>query len=293
MRDGHQNGNPRRGSHTLRARSARQAALHSARVGWGARRRGSHTLALWVLLAVVAAGGCGSSSSSAATDSGTDAPGGGDAGISVCPASDAGAPAGASDDFGPNAKAGASSSALGQLDIYEITSARALEWVDLYLRADLAGTRLTIAIYEAAARNAVFRKLTAVQVDVPPCVGWIGSGPLAIPLVAGRFYAIGFDPNQAVTAFLDSETNDLPVDGQFGRLIGSKTSTSVSIDTLDWGTPSDKSFTRQRLFTLPQAGGDGGSGDDADAGATGDAPNDRPGALDAAVGDGAVLDARG
>ena len=102
-----------------------------------------------------------------------------------------------------------------------------------------------------------------MQVDVPPCVGWVGTGPLGISLQVGRFYAIGFDPNQAVTTFVDSESNDLPIDGQFGRLIGSETSTSVSLDTLDWGMPSSKSFTRQRLYTSPRAADDGGV--DADA----------------------------
>jgi hypothetical protein len=257
----------------------------------GNRRRGAHTWALWALLAVAPGAACGSSPSGAASDAGADTLDG-DAGTPACPPSDAATPAGGvADDFGPNAKAASGASALGQLDIYEITTAHELEWVDLYLRADLGGTRLTIAIYEATARNAVFRKLTAVQIDVPSCVGWIGSGPLAVPLVAGRFYAIGFDPNQAVTAFVDSETNDLPVDGHFGRLIGSKTSTSVSVDTLDWGMPSDKSFTRQRLFTLPQAGSDdGGVGD---VGETSDAPSDRPGASDAPGIDGVIADAHG
>jgi hypothetical protein len=108
-----------------------------------------------------------------------------------------------------------------------------------------------------------FRRLTSVQVDVPPCVGWVGTGALGISLQVGRFYAIGFDPNQAVTTFVDSESNDLPIDGQFGRLIGSMTSTSVSLDTLDFGTPSSKSFTRQRLFTSPRAVDDAGTATDA------------------------------
>lgn len=216
--------------------------------------------------------GCSKSSSSHATDAGSD--GSGDAGLAVCTAvasagavadgdgaaSDASSgPTGVADDFGPNAKAGGAASALGQLDVYEVTTPRRLEWVDLYLRSDLGGTRLTISVYEAPARNMTFRRLATVQVDVSPCIGWVGTGSLGIPLQVGRFYAIGFDPNQAVSTFVDSESNDLPIDGQFGRLIGSETSTSVSLDTLDWGMPSNKSFTRQRLYTSPR---------DADGGVT-------------------------
>lgn len=219
--------------------------------------------------------GCSKSSSSSTADAGSD--GSLDAGIAACTAvalasgTDDGAaaldgssgPAGEADDFGPNAKAGSAASALGQLDVYEVTTPRRLEWVDLYLRTDLAGTRLTIAVYELPGRNMAFRRLTMVEVDVPPCVGWVGTGPLGIPLQVGRFYAIGFDPNQAVTTYVDSESNDLPIDGQFGRLIGSETSTSVSLDTLDWGMPSSKAFTRQRLYTSPRAADDGGGTTDA------------------------------
>jgi hypothetical protein len=211
------------------------------------------------------AAGC-SASAPAAADGASDAVD--DVGAPACPAPEAGTPAGVADDFGPNAKLVGTPSALGQLDVYEIVAPRRLEWVDLYLRADLAGTRVTISVYQALARGAVFSKLTDVQLDVPTCVGWIGSGPLGVPLEAGRFYAVGFDPNQAVSTFVDSESSDLPIDGELGRLIGSKTATSVSLDTLDWGTLATSSFTRQRLFTSPGAG-DGGATSQgaADAGA--------------------------
>ena len=241
--------------------------------------------------------GCSKSSSSSIADAGSD--GSLDAGIAACTAvalaggtNDGAAsldgssgPAGEADDFGPNAKVGSAASALGQLDVYEVTTPRRLEWVDLYLRTDLAGTRLTIAVYEAPGRNMAFRRLTMVEVDVPPCVGWVGTGPLGISLQVGRFYAIGFDPNQAVTTYVDSESNDLPIDGQFGRLIGSETSTSVSLDTLDWGMPSSKAFTRQRLYTSPRAADDGGAPDAP--------PADGGAAFDAGGADLGLFDARG
>jgi hypothetical protein len=239
-----------------------------------------------LLLALIPAWGCKSSQASSVADGGSDgAPT--DAGPASCQGSDAGPPLGIADDFGPNAKATGTSSALGQLDVYEVTTPRTLEWLDLYLRADLGGTRLTIAVYEAAARNAVFRRLTTVRLDLSPCTGWVGSGPLGVPLEPGRFYALGYDPNQAVTSFVDSEASNLPVDGQFGRLIGARTSTSVSLDTLDWGTLSVKDFTRQRLFTSPRAGSDGSAdvvNRDASGDLAGDAAGDRAAAADATGG---------
>ena len=234
-------------------------------------------LLVTIWLAVASVTGCKASKGGAATDGGDDGATVSDAGL-ACPLPEAGTPAGASDDFGPNAKPIATATALGQLNVYEVTTPRQLEWVDLYLRVDLDSTRLTIAVYEAAARNAIFHKLTDLQVEVPRCLGWVSSGPLSLRLEAGRFYAIGFDPNQTITTFVDSEASNLPVDGQFGRLIGSKTSTSVSVDTLDWGTPSARDFNRQRLFTSPRAGNDAGadagSGADADAALVTDAASD-------------------
>jgi hypothetical protein len=156
------------------------------------------------------------------------------------------------DEFGPNAPAAKSVSALGRVNIYEASSASTLERVDVYLRTVLEHSRLTIAIQEAPSRTGPFAKITAIQIDIATCEGWATSGPLAIPMVAGRFYAIGFDPNQIVTAFVNTEADSLPIDGAFGRLIGSKTATSVSVPTITWDKFTDKEYNRQRLVTSPR-----------------------------------------
>lgn len=217
------------------------------------------------------------------------------------------------DDFGPNAVAAKTNSALGRVNIYEITNGRTLERVEIYLGTPLPSSRLTIAIHEAPSPTAPFRKLTDVQVDLPSCIGWATSGPLSVPLVTGRFYAIGFDPNQTVQPFVDSEADDLPIDGHLGRLTGSKTATSVSLGTLTWDKVITTEFTRQRLSTSPRAEADGG-GASADAAAdasadaslppttdggmdtkpsdAADAPRDTPSSLDGPGPDGALaLDA--
>jgi hypothetical protein len=190
------------------------------------------------------------------------------------------------DDFGPNAAPAKMSSALGRVDIYEVTNPRLLERVDVYLGTPLPQSRLTIAVHEAASNTAPFRKLADVQVDVPSCLGWASSGPLAVPLVAGRYYAIGFDPNQAILPYLDAEADDIPVDGHLGRLIGSKTATSVSIATLTWDKVLTTEFTRQRLATSARLETDAG---------VGGAPTDASGldapSVDGANGDGGAKDA--
>jgi hypothetical protein len=178
----------------------------------------------------------------------------------LCPALEPGALADdagsgpTSDEFGPNAPATKTASSMGRVNIYEVASPALLERVDVFLRADLEQSRVTIAVQEATARTAAFRKLTDIQIDVGTCQGWASSGPLAIPLEAGRFYAIGLDPNQAVTAFISVDNETLPIDGAFGRLIGSKAATSVSVPTITWEKFTDKEYNRQRLLTSPRAG---------------------------------------
>jgi hypothetical protein len=171
------------------------------------------------------------------------------------------------DEFGHNAPAGKTASSLGRVNVYEIATAVVLERVDVYLRADMDATRVTIAIQEATTKTAMFRKLADVQMDFATCQGWATSGPLGIPLVAGRYYAIGFDPNQVVTPFVNTDGDSVPIDGAFGRLIGSRTATTVSTPTLTWDKFTDKEYNRQRLRTSPRepdplpppdAGADGG-----------------------------------
>lgn len=180
------------------------------------------------------------------TDTDTDA---------AAPENDGGVDGGVatSDEFGPNAPAAKTASSLGRVNIYEVATATLLERVDVYLQADLASTRVTIAIQEATSRTTAFRKLADVQMDVSVCQGWATSGPLAIPLVAGRFYAIGFDPNQGVLPFVSTDGDVVPIDGAFGRLIGSRTATSVSVTNLTWDKFTDKEYNRQRLRTSPRA----------------------------------------
>ncbi len=217
------------------------------------------------LVSLAAAGACSKDTGAAATDGAADAATDGRV-IVLCPevdadSLDAGSGAGddagsgiSTDEFGPNAPAIKTASSMGRVNIYEIASPHLLERIDVFLRADLERTRITIAIQEATTRTGAFRKLKDVQLDVGSCQGWATSGPLAIPLEAGRYYAIGLDPNQAITPFVSVDGETLPIDGAFGRLIGSKAATSVSVPTITWEKFTDKEYNRQRLLTSPRAG---------------------------------------
>ena len=242
-----------------------------------------HTNRLVLGLSLLAAAwatsaGCKKGAGSTPPDGAAD--GAMEAGAVVCPPVDGGPQGGEDggtvlgvDEFGPNAPAAKTVSSLGRVNIFEVTVPSTLERADIYLQADLPSTRVTIAVQEATSRTAAFSKVMDVQIDLGTCVGWASSGPLAIPLRVGHFYAIGFDPNQGVTPFVSSDGDSLPIDGMFGRLLGSRTATSVSVPTLTWDKFLDKEYNRQRIVTAPRAV-DGLDGTGADAGAeagTGDA----------------------
>jgi hypothetical protein len=260
---------------------------------------------IWVVAALCGlSAGCKKSSASLAEDGSSDAvvergpvlcselDGGTAADDGGAPAEvepDAGPPLATTvDEFGPNTAAAKVASSLGRVNLYEVTATTWLQRVEVYLRAGLAHTRLTLAIHEATGRDSAFKRIFEIQLDFPTCEGWASSGALAIPLEPGRFYAMGFDPNQVITPFVSADSDSIPIDGAFGRLVGSKTSTSVSINTLTWDKSSDKEFNRQRLTTAPRpTSGDASADAPTTGGGGGDGATD---ARDAAPPADAIID---
>lgn len=240
----------------------------------------------WMAVVVLASAtvGCKKSGGAAGGD-GSAADGGTEPAPVACapvdggPAGEDAATVAGTDEFGPNAPAVKPPSSLGRLNVFEVTTPALLERVDIHLRGELPHTRLTIAVHEATSRTTAFTKLTDVQLDMDICEGWVTSGPLSVPLKVGRFYAVGFDPNQVVTPFVSTDGDSLPIDGMFGRLLGSRTATSVSVPSLTWEKFVDKEYNRQRIVTSPRApdpvpdGGstDGGTNQGAGGGAGGGA----------------------
>jgi hypothetical protein len=164
------------------------------------------------------------------------------------------APASLRDEFGPNAVLSKTASPLARINVYEVSIESVLTNVEIYLNPPLPKTWVTITIAQSASKTMPFMRIETVMVPISNCPGYISPGALNIPLHAGSFYAIGFDPNQAVNYATATEVGSLPIDGAFGRLIGSRTDTSVSLPTLSWDKFSDKEYFRQRITTAPPSG---------------------------------------
>jgi len=242
------------------------AAHDSARSARLSRRRAAARRAFVAILCALAAGlltvGCSKASSSSSPDAADGASDGlEDGALPLCAdAAGAGGAGGTTvlseagvasdvDEFAPNAPVAKMVSSIGRVNIYTATAPRTLDRVDVYLGSALTGTRVTIAVQEAIAQGAAFQKVFDVQVEFGACQGWASTGPLAVPLIAGHFYAIGLDPNQPISAYVSTDANALPIDGAFGRLVSSKTTTSVSSAGLTWEKTSTAEFNRQRLAT--------------------------------------------
>jgi len=230
------------------------------------RRAAAGRRALVAIICALAAGlltvGCSKGSSSAPADASDGGDGPEDGALPLC-ADDGGAAADALalseagvasdvDEFAPNAPVAKMVSSIGRVNIYTATSPRTLDRVDVYLGSALTGTRVTIAVQEAVAQGAAFQKVFDVQLDFGACQGWASSGPISVPLIAGHSYAVGLDPNQPITAYVSTDMNALPIDGAFGRLVSSKTTSSVSSGGLTWDKVSTSEFNRQRLATSPR-----------------------------------------
>jgi hypothetical protein len=197
---------------------------------------------------VACKGGDGDSTPDAAVDAGVDALGACEIATKAYEKKKL-APEDLRDEFGPNAVASKTPSPLARINVYEVTTESVLTNVEIYLNPPLPKTWVTITVAESTSKMKPFARVESVMVPITNCPGYVNAGPLSIPLHAGSFYAIGFDPNQAVNYATATEVGSLPIDGAFGRLIGSRTDTSVSLPTLSWDKFSDKEYFRQRLTT--------------------------------------------
>ena len=157
---------------------------------------------------------------------------------------------GQTDEFGPNAETARTATALARVNIYEVTSPSVLTDVAVYLEAVAPNTQVTLAIHQAPDQETPFERVFSTTVQVGECPGFAASGPIAVPLTPGAFYAVGFDPNQSVRHASGNETGILPIDGRFGQLIGSKTTNTVT-GPLNWDKLSNRDYNRQRLTTQP------------------------------------------
>jgi len=137
------------------------------------------------------------------------------------------------------------------LDFFDVTTGRTLTEIDAQM-----SQRATVAIewrvLEATSRTGPYQLIFSKETEATGTTSTLnaGTGPIQVPLVAGRFYAIGVAlPAGSTYQLAQPAEKTLPMDLFFGRVTAAavvpSASSSVSVDY-----PTSGTFVMaQRLFT--------------------------------------------
>jgi hypothetical protein len=109
---------------------------------------------------------------------------------------------------------------------------------------------LTWHVYESLTQTGVYTSISNTTTTSTTGVGYQSSGALAVPLVAGRFYAIGVSwttPSLLFGYQQASATQAL----SFGALFGGGFYTPPPTGTISGSTAQTTAFVPQRLTTAP------------------------------------------
>ena len=112
-------------------------------------------------------------------------------------------------------------------DIYAVTESRTLREIEMYLYSTKIGQTIDWAVHESTSQNGayirVFSASTTSTTDQYRSV-YESTGPISVPLVVGRYYAIGVSlphtvaPTDTVKAWLKSSSSPKAV--SFGTMLG-------------------------------------------------------------------------
>jgi len=135
------------------------------------------------------------------------------------------------------------------VNIYSVRVPRTLSRIEQYM-SPTAATVLTWNVYEALTQTGTYTNISSSVTTSTTGTGYQASGTLAVPLVAGRFYAIGVSwttPNLLFGYQTATATQAL----SFGALLAGSFVTPVPTATSLTFTMSTGNFVPQRLTTAP------------------------------------------
>jgi hypothetical protein len=135
----------------------------------------------------------------------------------------------------------------GMLNIYSVTGNRTLAQIEQYMSISAALT-LTWHVYESTTATGTYTSISNTTTTSTTGAGYQSSGALMVPMVAGRYYAIGASWTGSVNYGLISGTASQAV--TFGSLISAIAPTPVPTTTISVGSPPGYYFP-QRLTTTP------------------------------------------
>jgi hypothetical protein len=145
--------------------------------------------------------------------------------------------------------AGGANIARGNL--FRVDSSRTLQQIEMFLGITLPAQNLTWSVYQHHSPTGAATLVWSSTVNTPAAgTAWYGSGPIAVPLVAGNWYSFGVGWTGPITYYWLAN-GPTPVsfgEWQSGRLFANPPPPSISF------TGTDIAQYHQRVTTVPLAG---------------------------------------
>jgi hypothetical protein len=135
----------------------------------------------------------------------------------------------------------------GMLNIYSVTGNRTLAQIEQYMSITAAMT-LTWHVYESLTPTGSYTSISQTTTTSTTGAAYQSSGALTVPLVAGRYYALGASWTGTLDYGFITGTASQAV--SFGSLISAIAPTPPPTTTLTVSTPPGYYFP-QRLTTTP------------------------------------------
>jgi hypothetical protein len=149
----------------------------------------------------------------------------------------------------PTLYSGSALSNYTMLNFYSVTASRNLSLIEQYM-SPASATMLTWYVFESVTQTGTYTSISNTTTTSTTGAGYQASGALAVPLVAGRFYAIGVSWTTPAVLFGYQTTTPTQV-VSFGSLVSAFfQSSAVTSSTISYMAPGS-SFVPQRLTTAP------------------------------------------
>ncbi|HKY36411.1 MAG TPA: hypothetical protein VJN18_10755 [Polyangiaceae bacterium] len=148
----------------------------------------------------------------------------------------------------PTLYSGGALANYAMLNFYSVTGSRNLALIEQYM-SPASATTLTWHVYESLTQTGTYTSISNTTTTSTTGTGYQASGALAVPLVAGRFYAIGVSWTTPALLFGYQTTTPTQV-VSFGSLISATVLTPPLAATIPYVQPSSY-FLPQRLTTAP------------------------------------------
>ncbi len=136
------------------------------------------------------------------------------------------------------------------VNIYSVSSSRTLSRIEQYM-SPVSATPLNWVVYESTSATGTFTRLSLTMTTTSTTgAGYQASGDLAVPLVAGRYYAIGVAWANPATGFGYQQTTPTGM-VSFGSLISAYLTATGTPPTSFTGPSPSTYWFGQRLTTAP------------------------------------------